>query len=405
MTDDAPVSGTSPKYLTEPAAKAAGSVVPVGEESLHWQPWATPVLLDARTGAILQAFDGSPIEDLAQALAEVEQRPLEQVRFELEMVARHLAGNGLLEDARVRPRWSPAALNRPVTPCDSEAWNLSKAQITDLVVGGRKATCIVGDPEVFDVLTSQDHFEVLGPPEDIMFTPIELILAMAPGPRGVHRLFGRAGRVLTRSTDRDEVVRAFFSNLDSLAWTRSSEEQVWLDAAALSSHTNGVALLSGRALYDWARMARPLERAGYALLETPMVAISVEDGRVSVVAPPAPDPAVVAMAHKCMGDDRPVRPDTYGDLTVRRIDLIATDEDMTALRDNGHDPDAIDAGLAAQRLALLAHTAALDIFPEDPPPQERTMAILQGVANLALTPGVRTRAHSQIKDLTKSLTS
>lgn len=384
---------------------AAGSFVPVGAEALHWQPWAPPVLLDPRTEAILQAFDGSPIEDLASALAELEDRPIGHVRFELEMVARQLAGHGLLEDSRVRPRWSPAALNRPITPCDSEAWNLPEAQIVDLVVGGRKATCIVGDAEVFDVLVAQDHFEVLGPPEDVMFTPIELILAMAPGPRGVHRLFGRAGRVLTRSTDRDEVVRAFFSNLDALAWTRVSEERVWLDAAALRCPGGGTALLSGRALYDWTHMARPLERAGFTKIETPVVAVSDREGPAAVVAPPDPDPAVEAMALKCISADRPLRPRYDGDLAVRRIDLIATEEDMQALRDNGHDPDSISVGLAAQRLALLAHTAALDIFPDEPPGRDRVVEILEGVVRLASTPDVTTRVHSRIKDMTASLRS
>lgn len=394
-----------PEYLVEPAALAAGSTASVGGHTLHWQPWARPVLLDAHAEAILAAFDGAPLDELVDALAEVQHRARDEVAAEMQLLVRHFAGHGLLVGSPQRPRWSPSAMNRPITSCDATAWNLESAEVLDVVVSGRRATCIVGDAAVVDALRRQGRLEVLDAPGNLGGAPIELILAIEDRPGGVHRLFGRAGRGLLRSTDRDEVVRSFFSHLDTLAWTRSLPEHLWLDAAAMRLPHGGVALVAGRARYDWARLGRPLQRAGIGTVEAALTPVTFDgDVPVTVEPPDVVDPDVAAVARACLGDDRPLRAAPSRPQPVTRVELIATSTEIDRLIAAGHDPDTLDAPLAAYRIALLAHDAALDRYPDEPPSGPDASAALQATVSLAASPEVAVAIRSQVAELVTALT-
>lgn len=393
-----------PVYLATPAALAAGAAVRVGDDTLHWRPWAPPVLLNPRAEAVLAAFDGAPLADLVEALADVESRPRDAVAAELELLARHFAGYGLLAGSPQRPRWSPSAMNRPITRCDSTAWNLERADVFDVIVAGRRATCIVGDTAVAAALRQQDHPEVADTRAELGAAPIELILAVEDRPRGMHRLFGRAGRTHLRSTDRDEVVRGFFAHLDTLAWSRTQPEHLWLDAVALQLPRGGIALVAARARYDWARLARPLQHAGIEAVEAPLAAVAFDAGTAVAVIPPAVvDPAIAAIARTCLAGDRPLRKPLGDDRRIRRVDLIATDNELDRLGAAGHDPHDLPRPLAAHAVAELAHAAALDRYPDEPPTDTAATAIVDAAVRLTQAPGLDVAVHSRVADLARTL--
>ena len=383
-------------------------------QHLHWQPWAPPVLLDPRSEAIRQALDGAPLADLIDALAEVEQRPTDHVRSELTRVVRDLDRHGLLEGSPAWRWWSPAALNRPLTACDAEAWNLDRADVFDLEVAGRRITVVVDDATVAEALRSWDGHQVLDAPTDLGTASVEVILATADRPGGVHRLFGRAGRTMARSTDRSEIIQAMVDHLAALEWLHAGsgpgapgghDEPVWFDATALVLPGDGVALVAGRARYAWARLARPLAAAG--IVPVPGPAVAVEPHTRRIIPPPRPGPDLAELARRCgtvpTRQGPPTRTPDDTDLTVTRIDHIASTHELTTIRRHGHDPDRLDPAMAAHRLALLAHLGALDHHPHRPPDLSEADTILDAVARLATAPPVRSRIHDATAALVTSL--
>jgi hypothetical protein len=430
-SDDAPVgepaheAGTG-RGPTHPVARAGAAGVEVDGHHLRWCPWAPPVLLDARAEAIRQALDGSPLTDLVDALAEVEQRPVHQVRSELDQVVRQLGRHGLLEESPPWSWWSPAALHRPLTACDAEAWNLDRSDVFDLEIAGRRVTVAIDDPVVADGLRDSGRYRVHEPPADLGTAPVELVLATSDQPGGVHRLLGRAGRTFARSTDRAVVVRSLVTHLAALEWAIAPGAHpapeptaapssapsprplplVWFDAVALVLPRGGVSLLAGRARYDWARLARPLAAAGINALPGP--AVAVDPATRTVVRPPSPDPELVALAHRCGAPPGPGPGAGPGagqltDLRVTRLDHVANDVDRAQLQAQGHDPVALGPALAAHRLALLAHPAALDRFASSPPDPDQAHHVLTTVGAVATAPGVASRVHVRTADLVASL--
>lgn len=393
----------------DPDARADVARVACAGQHLLWSPWAPPVLLDARSLAILDALDGSPLTDLIDALADVEQRPRDEVDAELRSVVHQLAWHGLLVSSPPWRRWSPAALGRPVTECDREAWQLDGARIVDLEIGGRRATVVSSDRHLDEALDAQDSISVLDPTEDLATAHLELMVAPGDRPNGVHRLFGRAGRTYRRSTDPVDLIRSFTAHLGTLAWMVSRPDLVWLDALALRI-PGGVALLDGIARYDWARLGRRLAADGIVPIESVQVALDPSTGEL--VVPPPPDPDVVALgrdwARRAGLDDPAVtagsfaESDSSGELPVSRVDHVAGTAELERFAAAGHSPDDLDPALGAQRLALLARRGAMDLSIEPPDPA-RTATILATIADVSSRPGVVHRLHHQVADLLRSL--
>jgi hypothetical protein len=403
-----------------PVARRSVARVACGTLQLLWSPWAPPVLFDARSAALLDALDGRPLTTVTGRLAEVEKPAAGDVEAELRPVVHQLERHGLLTSSPAWAHWSPAALNRAVTPCDRQTWRLDDADLVDLEVGRRRITVATADPHLATALRAQQTFPQLPAATDLSTAALELVVTPSERPRGVHRLFGRAGRTYHRSTDLAAVVGSFTAHLAALAWMERRSDLVWLDACALVV-PGGVALLPGRVRDDWARLGRRLATYGVTGVET--VQVALDPATAEVVLPPAPDPEVVAIERAWArltgvepGGVRVDRPaggveaarrgtgpgdDDGGRLPVVRIDHLVDDAELQDHVVAGHRSDRLDPAVGAQRMAVLAHHGALDGSTE-PPDVDRATAVLHTVVHAATRAGVRHRLHHRIAPLLAS---
>ena len=397
--------------MANPAARSDLARVHCGQDLL-WNPWAPPVLLDPRAVAILDALDGSPLDELVQALAEVEQRSEHTVEAELTAVVRQLRWHGLLVDSPPWAQWSPAALNRPVTECDRLAWRLDEAEVLHLTIADRPITISIADPALADYVRSLALHPAAPAPDDLSRAAIELTVTPSVRDRGVHQLFGRAGRTYCRSTDYDEIVTSFFDHLAALEWMYSRPDLVWLDAFALRV-PGGVAIVAGPARYEWARMARQLRAAQISVVEAPMVAI--DPSTLRCVLPP-PNERITEMARRYVETLTPAGPDQAPtragrempllddpqQLDVVRVDHISAEPEVAQLIEAGHDPASLSGPVASHRLALLAHIAAHDIH-RDGLTTAQVTEILETVVTVATASEVTSRVHHHASHLVDSL--
>lgn len=423
MKDDTAATASTSRFPgvpDAPVARPSVARVACGVHQLLWRPWAPPVLLDPRSTAILDALDGSPLAPLADALAEVERRAPDDVDRELRAVVHQLDRHGLLTSSPAWAHWSPAALNRAVTPCDRQSWRLDDAVLVDLEVGRRRITLASADPHLAAALCAQQTFPPHPASTDLATAALELVVTPSDRPRGVHQLFGRAGRTYHRSTELPAVVRSFTAHLGALVWMERRPDLVWLDACALVV-PGGVALLPGRVRYDWARLGRRLATYGVTAVES--VQVALDPATAEVVLPPAPGPEVVAIGQEWSrlagidpGGVRADRPaggveaarrgtdpgdDDGGRLPVVRVDHLVNDVELQRHEADGHRADELDPAVGAQRVAVLAHHGALDRSPE-PPDVETAAVVLDTVVRAATGPGVRHRLHHRIAPLLAS---
>ncbi len=359
------------------------------------------MVLDRRALAVLDAFDGSPLPPLADALADIEARDRSEALIELQHLAVMFARVGLLDDGTHHPRPNVTALGRPVTVCDRDWWRLDASTITDLHLENRLLTVSSTDERLSQVLAGLTglHSTTRDAIDDT--TPLELVVAMSERERGVHALYGRGGRVYARSTDRSALIHQFCLYLASLAWLATDPDVVWLDSLLL--HRDGeAALLHGRARHMWTQFGRRLEQRGWRAL--PSVLAALDPATAQVVVPPMPT-GVVAEAMDLL--DITSTPEVaFGSrLTVTRIDDLAPDYEVSFLINAGHDLSDLSPPLTGWRVALMAFRGAADAWPsQDSPDTHRGETALRTAAALAERPDLPAALHLSDDALVASLT-